>query len=289
MDHDFFVHEDLSKSENRINVAIFGLLADPTFRRWFQARLGLPENSVLYPPKNATSEEGTGTGRPDFKVTLGDEIIAWIEVECGEDAIQLGRFRQLYRPVPALAIWGRKSFGADLSLEELSDFLAQPHANWDPNGQVAFNVRYLQVMIEEVLHGNVNRAAPRTQVSDLMRDTPFLRDLETALEGRLSFALSGNMRPGEIRADTTKPHGYSIRLYSQRSNQNRSVSVLFRSGGQDQIGFPSEAKLHAYLPRRQSEVRAYAAYVDSIGGSMGNVALEWSIVRSTGRGRCACG
>src|SRR5438270_10777570 len=138
--HDYFLHEDLSKPENRINIAIFGLMADPTFRRWFQSKLGLSEKSVLYPPKNATSEEGTG--RPDFKVSVDDEIVAWIEVECFKDEDQLGRFRRIYRPAPVLAIWGSNCYGGDLSLDELSGFLAQPHPNW--SRQVAFNVHYLR-------------------------------------------------------------------------------------------------------------------------------------------------
>jgi hypothetical protein len=115
---DLFLHEDIKKPENRINLAIFGLMCARPFRQWLQQRLQLPPEAVLYSCVNIV---GTSM-RPDFVVRHAEteETLAWIEVECERDAAQLARFRtQLSEPV--LAIWGRRSYSADVSLEGMAE------------------------------------------------------------------------------------------------------------------------------------------------------------------------
>ena len=46
-----FVHEDFSRPENRTNLALLGILTIPAFRYWFLGRLGLPSDSIVYPPQ----------------------------------------------------------------------------------------------------------------------------------------------------------------------------------------------------------------------------------------------
>ncbi|MCX6023158.1 MAG: DUF6508 domain-containing protein [Chloroflexi bacterium] len=59
---DLFVREDVSKPENRVNLALFSLMLVPQFRHRFLRELGLDVDSIVYPPRNVPG------GRPDFVV-----------------------------------------------------------------------------------------------------------------------------------------------------------------------------------------------------------------------------
>ncbi len=68
------MNEDLSNPENRVNVALFGLMTQDWLRTWFLEQLALPTDAVIYPPVN---ERGV---RPDFTVVGVDgSKLAWIE------------------------------------------------------------------------------------------------------------------------------------------------------------------------------------------------------------------
>ena len=58
---DPFVNEDIAKPENRTNLALFALMNIPHFSDWIVHRLGLPQDTVIYPPQNVA-----GNLRPDF-------------------------------------------------------------------------------------------------------------------------------------------------------------------------------------------------------------------------------
>ena len=49
---DLFVNEDVSKPENRVNLALFSVMQQDWFREWFLKSLDLPSDAVVYPPKN---------------------------------------------------------------------------------------------------------------------------------------------------------------------------------------------------------------------------------------------
>src|SRR5215207_9094541 len=75
-----FVNEDIAKAENRVNLALFGLMLIPAVRTWVLDQLKLPIDSTLYPPQNV------GVGRPDLVVVSSDNIVvAWMEIELGEE------------------------------------------------------------------------------------------------------------------------------------------------------------------------------------------------------------
>ena len=65
-DSDIFTNEDMSKSENRVNVSLFGLMTQDWFREWVLGKLTLPQDSILYPPTNVQE------ARPDLKVETPD-------------------------------------------------------------------------------------------------------------------------------------------------------------------------------------------------------------------------
>lgn len=109
-------------------------------------------------------------------------------------------------------------------------------------------------------------ARGRMPVSEEMRQSRFVRDLEGHLEGRLRYT-SGSILPGELGADTVGPHGFSLRVFSSQSHI-RQVSVLNITGGRPQVWFSSEAKLKDLLPERLGEVARLAALVREMGGDM---------------------
>jgi hypothetical protein len=74
-----FVHEDLSRAENRINVALFGAQAIPEF--WSECRglLGLTSDAYL---ERVTLRETPA--RPDFRIIQNGIGHKWLEVELGD-------------------------------------------------------------------------------------------------------------------------------------------------------------------------------------------------------------
>ena len=99
IDERIFVNEDLTHPENRINVALFGLMAQDWFRTWLLLRLGMPENAIVFPPTNA------GAQRPDFTVEdpATGKTIGWVEVEIGTDEGQLRRYKEYLKE----GVWQR--------------------------------------------------------------------------------------------------------------------------------------------------------------------------------------
>ncbi len=267
MIEDVFFREDIDKQENRINLAIFGLMCAKPFRIWLQKSLGLPANAVIYPRVNV---EGF---RPDFAVKDADTeaVLAWIEVECGTDQGQLERYRKRY-PEPVLSIWGRKADGGDLSLEEIAVFLE--HIESDDEPQVRWNAEHLRQQIIEVLDGRVGRTYKDAPVSAAVRATPFVAQLTKELGDKLTFDVDGPLRPGQIRANTKADLGFSLRVYSRKAARTHSLSVLNQTGGQPSIWFQSKAKMLHYLPERTEVIERLVATVRDMGGDMETIGFK---------------
>ena len=84
-DLDVFVNEDVSKPENRVNLALFSLMQQTWFREWFLDKLELATDAVVYPAKTQKEHQ-----RPDFRVATPDGTrSAWIEVELSKNQEQL--------------------------------------------------------------------------------------------------------------------------------------------------------------------------------------------------------
>jgi hypothetical protein len=141
--NDLFIHEDLLKFENRINVSLFGALSVAAFREWILDKLDLPPRAVVYPTSNVTVRDGSI--RPDYVVRDGDSErrIGWVEVECWSNLAQLTHFRERL-PERVIAIWERHELPADLGLDEvaqsiealdLADRLEQLNISIAPGGK----------------------------------------------------------------------------------------------------------------------------------------------------------
>lgn len=266
---DIFIREDLSRPENRINVAMFGLMTEPRFASWLLARLGMPATAVLYPPQN-TANDG-GAGRPDFVIrsAFDGDVIGYVEVETVKNTEQIERFRRMFPTLPVVALWGRPGDGCDLSLEEVAAFL-ETASRWE-SAQSRINADHLRLLIRDALAGARSSTA-RAQVGSSMWESPFVLGLRDVLGDRLERTGSPNLHPRDIRIDTTDSGptnmGFSIRVYSPKSSRGKSVSILNRSGGRPSIRFSSKAWLRYYLPAHHAIIDELCTLVDEMGGDM---------------------
>ena len=253
---DLFLREDLSKPENRINVALFGLMTQGWFREWFLKKLSLPSDVVVYPPKTYKGY------RPDLKAVSDDSTLAWIEVELGADEAQAKCYEKEYCE-SVKRVWGKRSDACDLSLEEIADRLDNQK---DLPKQTQVNVDYLRELIREGLAGHIGSPG-RATVSDDMRSGPLVAELSQRLGDRLLFDIgSGSPRVGYLKADTTDTHnnkGFSLRV-RRRDSSSGTVSLMAIKA-ETQLIFPSRQKLNRCLPDRQSEVEAYLRLVSHFG------------------------
>ncbi len=251
---DIFIREDLSKPENRINVAMFGLMTQDWFRTWFLERLDLSTDAVVYPPVNESGK------RPDFRVDSFDgSVLARIEVELGADPGQVANYAKTFAE-PVKSVFGRRSHGGDLSLEDIANRLAQELSRLEP--QTRINVEHLRIQIIQALRGHSSSSA-RAEVSDKMRENPLVAGLTERLGAKLMFT-TGPVPSGYLKADTNAKQGFSLRVNS-RESKSGTLSLLFISGGRPQVGFPARAKLERYLPRHKKEVDAYAQLLSELG------------------------
>ena len=258
-----FVNEDLSKPENRINVALFGLMPQDWFREWFLKELNLPTDAVVYPP---TNNQGA---RPDLKVEAYDgSTLAWIEVELGTNEGQVEDYNRRYPNQQVKAIWGRQGSGGDLSLEEIAGFLASQK---DLSKQTQVNVDHLRKLIREGLEG-ASRSTGRACVSDEMRCHPLVVRLTYRLGDKLLSNRGLGAPPvGYLKADTTDTpnnQGFSLGVNSPVSSNGR-LSVMSITAGRPKVYFPALSKLEKFLPNHDTAIKDYASLLKDMGLDIG--------------------
>ena len=272
MVEDLFLHEDLSRSENRVNVALFSVLQQPWFREWLLQKLGLPLDGIAYPPRN---HKGC---RPDLKVVhptrLDGDAVAWIEVELGTNTSQIKDYRERLHPDSVKSLWGKRSHGGDLSLEEVAEFLKN---RTGLDAQTAVNVQQLVDLIEEGLEGH-SSSPGRSALTEKMRSHPLVDALEISLGGRIRFDLgkSEPPNPGSLKMDTTDTannEGFSLRVYSPKSS-SQTLSVMSISGGRDRVYFPSLLRLEKYLPNCPDQIGAYRLALRRVDLDIGGFGMD---------------
>ena len=273
IDERIFVNEDLTRPENRINVALFGLMTQDWFRTWLLRSLDMPENAIVFPPTNL------GAQRPDFTIEDPNTIevpntgkpFGWIEVEVGSDEGQLRRYEESFekefrRQGCVKSIWGRSG---DLSLERISSRLKSELDAGTLAPQQSLSVRLLRKLIEQAL-GEVASTSKPVPVSDHMKDHWLVQALRNRLGDRLDFDLKRAV-PGCLKANARGERGFSLRVYSPISSQ-REVSVLHIRGDADEVGFASRARLERYLPHHPAEtIAAWCQLVRHLGGEIDTV------------------
>ena len=259
---DLFINEDLSKPENRVNVALFGMLQQDWFRKWFLNQLNLKTDATVYPSK------GCNNIRPDLKVTHDDSTLAWLEVELGKDEEQIADYK-CKLDAEVKAIWGRRTDGGDFSLEEIADYL-EAQVSHPP--QTAVYIEHLYKLIQVGLEGHT-RSSKRARLSDEMRDHCLVIGLKERLQDRLMFEY-GNEPPqvGYLKADTTASpnnRGFSLGVYSPVAKKSRTLKVISLTAGRPRVYFPSLLKLQRYLPDHYVEIESYASLLARMGLNIG--------------------
>ncbi|MDE0373641.1 MAG: hypothetical protein OXI73_14010 [Rhodospirillales bacterium] len=269
--HDLHLREDLSKQENRVNVALFALMQQRWFREWILSKLGLPTDAIVYPP---TDQYGL---RPDLKVDSVDgKGLAWIEVELGKNPGQYKRYQSKFGPDQVKRLWGKRRHRGDLSLEEVAERVA---AEEGLHPQVEKSARLLVRLIADGIAEH-SHSLGRSTLSQEMRDHRLIRKLRNMLGNRLRFELgeSEPPDPGQLKVNTTDTdnnRGFSLRVYSHVSKlPDSTVSVMSISGGRDRVNFPSLSMLQQYLPRCPEAVRDYRSALCDMNLDIGKFPLH---------------
>ena len=251
---DTHTDEDLTKTENRINVALFGLLGHDWLRNWLLSQLDLPTEAIIYPPKNYRGV------RPDFKiVSRGGRIMAWVEVELSSDSAQVAKYRDLLDE-PVKTIWGRKFDGGDLSLEEIASYLEERCIS---SSQITIQIRHLVRQINQALDGYSSSYSPPRSVADRMWDHAFVAGLKENLGSRL-LDNPNRFQIGYLKANTRKDKGFSLRVNSDVS-ESGELSLLNISGGRPKVVFASEVKLLKYLPGHKHQIADFVSLLQECG------------------------
>ena len=261
-----FTSEDLSKAENRVNVALFGIMTQDWFREWFLAKLDLPQDSTLYPPANTLGF------RPDLVARTPDDTKtrAWIEVELSTNPAQIEEYQKAYEE-PIKAVWGRRDDGGHLSLEEIAEYLEQHIESLAHQTQV--NAEHLIKLIRRGIDGH-RRSTIRREVSREMRSHKLVARLSERLEERLRFT-SGSIKRGELKADAIGEAGFSLRAYSPVPRVN-TVFLLSIRGGSQEVRFPTKGWLEKYLPQHSAAIEEYTSLLSRKGLNIDNGKVHWS-------------
>ncbi len=256
---DIFVREDIAKPENRVNLALFHLQMDNTFHFWFCEKLGIPASSIIYPTENLSGD------RPDFIIKNNDEIIGYIEVELGdENTSQLSSYKYKYESdsIKIFSITGKSSHAANLSLEEISNYLSDNIASLS-NQQKKVSSLYLIKLIDTYTNNNITYT--RNPVSAEVLKRPFVNKLLSALENFKPVPDQKRAEPGKYYIDTTSEKGFSFRVYSVESTlQTKTISLLSITKGRDFITFLSADKYRKYLNHKnESDVENWINFIQS--------------------------
>ena len=246
---DLYLNEDISKPENRVNLALFSMMQQDWFREWVLKRLCLPADAVIYPPTNVHGR------RPDLKVVHDGSEVAMIEVELGTNARQADDYRMQFDVVKT--IWGKKKDNSDLSLEEIAKFLEEPRCL---SSQTSINVEYLSKLIDQGLSEHLS-SRKRGNVSEEMWEHRLVVTLRDRLGDRLE-ATTRQVGIGHLKADTVGKDGFSLKV--NRRDRTGEVALFSISGGAHLI-FPSRQELNRCLPNRRAEVDAYMSLITAMG------------------------
>ena len=246
-----FTSEDISKPENRCNLAIFHLLAHEPFHTWFCARLGLDTFAVLYPRAN---EDGV---RPDFVAhDPHGGVLGAVEIELGgENRPQLASYRARYPRV--FSITGRRGEG-HLSLWDIHDYFRERLPSLAFH-QLELSARYLLQLIETATTSS--GSTTRQPVSAATLAHPFIATLLDLLAD--IGPLNGTTRPtpGRVYWDTVAESGFSLKVFTPKGHA-RHLALLSRSGGRSTIRFQSREKYLDYLSHKPVQALAWCDFIE---------------------------
>ncbi len=249
-----YVNEDISKPENRLNVALFGLFLIDDFRKWFLAQLKLDLNSVIFPPINKSGY------RPDFEIVNDkNETIGYVEVELDEDSSQLEKYKNTYN-CPVIPLWGKTNKDGYISLfdiyKKINEMKEKPFSSQSLKNMAVFEILFYNHVINSVKSG-------KSQIiSDEMRNSPFIKDLFKFF-GKENILENIPVEREKLMINTQKEQGYSIRIYSPKAAN--SISLIYRSKGSTDLHIASLKKLNKYLEYQKRKNNEFAQVIADLG------------------------
>lgn len=233
-----FVNEDISKPENRLNLAIFHLQMNFDFHKWFCHKLSISPNALIYPKVNSKGK------RPDYVIELNNVEIGVIEVELGkEDKLQLIDYSKEYEKV--FSISGKSHHDSHLSLDEIREFIKN---NFDlfKSSQSKLSATYLVKLIENF--SNNATSSKRNPVSNSVLNSQFVSELISRLQSYKPDDDQNKAIQGKYYCDTTGKDGFSFRVYSPTSKvKTKSTSLFSITKGRSYVTFLSEEWYRNYL------------------------------------------
>lgn len=260
-----FINEDVSKPENRVNLALFSLMLIEDFRKWLLQKLSLPQNSIIYPPQNMKGF------RPDFVVVADDRVVAWIEVELGaENGVQMKSYRSAFNE-PVRSIVGSESDHGDVSLEAIAHVLnIEYFQGLDRQQSVSIGIFTKLVNVLKSQSRQFNYTDP----NEAIRINPLINQLQN----HLGFVLQFGVPPiisGVAQVSTITQKGWTIRVYSKVSKSG-SVSLMWnQSNG---IRIPSYERLLRCLPSAVDAIDGYRALLQSLGVDIRTISEAQSLL-----------
>ena len=253
---ELFINEDVSKPENRTNLALFGVLLVPGVRAWLLERLALPADSIVYPPQNVAG------GRPDFVVVGPDDtVVGWIEVELGgEDQGQLVQYRARHAE-PVRSIVGPTSAGGDLSLEEIADVLSGPRFQGLDRQQTT-NVGVFIALVGAMAGRPASFAY--ADPTEEVRGRRLVRALRDGLGSMLQYG-TPPVTPGTAQVSTITQKGWTLKVSSKAASGGNVTLFLDQAAGREDVRVPSRTCLLRCLPTAPDRVERYAALCKDLG------------------------
>ena len=258
-----FVNEDVSKPENRLNIALFGLLNVIHFRRWLVSRLEVPEGSVFSPPQNVTANL-----RPDFVVTspARDMVHGWIEVELGqENTAQLRDYRQHLKG-KIISIAGsevsrcRELTDCYLSLDEISDRIEELKPELDSQQLISAEVVTTLIDQESGTSSSYAYINPDSE----MKNLPIMRMFEEQLGDILEFGTTP-VPPGRVVITTATQKEWTLRVFA-REAASKSISLMWdQTLGAEVVRVPSADHLRRYLPEAVGAISDFSQAIGVLG------------------------
>jgi hypothetical protein len=222
-------------------------------RSYIFSKFHLEGNCVIYPAPNLVTGEFITTNRPDFKIVKDGKFVGYIEVELGKDISQVNKYnRNTPEDVRIYSIFGKKSDGGDLSLEEIFYFLKNIQSKTSKESQPYWSMELLLKLIEYyVIEGNFKSNNKRAPISDKMRISFLITALYEGIGTQnILDKDSEKAEKGKILLNTVAESGFSVRVFARNSSSG-SFSLMWRSGGLETIHFPAYVKMKKYIANKE--------------------------------------
>ncbi|MBI5288199.1 MAG: hypothetical protein HY873_04435 [Chloroflexi bacterium] len=253
-----FANEHITLPENRLNVALFGLMLLDEAKCWLLSRVGEPPSAIIYPPQQVNGV------RPDFVVVEEGRVKAWIEVELGtEDAEQMRVYRDVLSE-PVHSVVGDLSAGGTLSLQELASFVQSMRLTEQARANASVFVAIVNQLAGQ--RSRFDYIAPDLS----LRDAPLIASLLAHIDDILDIGVPPVTR-GRVMLSTVTNRGWTLRVYSDPAGMKSTTLLWDQSLGRGTIRLPAKDKLEQLLNRDFDAVHDYCDFLKRCGADVSTI------------------